>query len=133
MVEIPTPDPPKESCFTVLCYHRFVARPETVKKPLSQYRLPVADFRWQLQYLKDQVITLVSMDQLKAYWFEGNPLPAKAVLLTFDDGFRSIYEKAYPVVKEFGYPGVLFLYTDFVRSQSDSMRYSEIEEMGKNG
>jgi len=119
--------------FTVLCYHRFVERPETVRKPLSEYRLPMEAFRWQMQYLKDQGIKPISMDQLKAYWFEGKPLPDKAVLLTFDDGFRSIYEKAYPVVKEFGYPGVLFLYTDFIRSQSDSLRYSEIEEMQKNG
>ena len=124
---------PADNGFTVLCYHRFVARPETVKKPLSEYRLPTQEFRWQMQYLKDQGITPISMDQLKAYWFEGKPLPDKAVLLTFDDGFRSIYEKAYPVIKEFGYPGVLFLYTDFIRSQSDSLRYEEIEEMEKNG
>ena len=70
-----------------------------------------------MQFLKDNGIKPVSMDQLKAYWLEGKPLPDKAVLLTFDDGFRSIYEKAYPVVKEFGYPGVLFLYTDFIRGQ----------------
>jgi peptidoglycan/xylan/chitin deacetylase (PgdA/CDA1 family) len=133
MVDIPTPEPAKDNGFTVLCYHRFVARPETVKKPLSEYRLPIEEFKWQMQYLKDQGIEPVSMDQLKAYWFEGKPLPDKAVLLTFDDGFRSIYEKAYPVVKQFGYPGVLFLYTDFIRAQSDAMRYSEIEEMQKNG
>ncbi len=133
MVDIPTPEPLKDNGFIVLCYHRFVAKPETVKKPLSVYRMPIEEFKWQMQYLKDQGFKPISMDQLKAYWLEGKPLPDKAVLLTFDDGFRSIYEKAYPVVKEFGYPGVLFLYTDFIRGQSDSLRYSEIEEMQKNG
>ncbi len=123
----------QESSFIVLCYHRFVERPETVKKPLNQYRFPMQDFRWQMQFLKDNGITPISMDQLKAYWFQGTPLPEKAVLLTFDDGFRSIYEKAYPAIKEFGYPGVLFLYSDFIRGQSDSMKYSEIGEMQKNG
>ncbi len=119
--------------------HGFVLPPICGKTPrpfeslLSEYRLPMEAFRWQMQYLKDQGIKPISMDQLKGYWFEGKPLPDKAVLLTFDDGFRSIYEKAYPVVKEFAYPGVLFLYTDFIRSQSDSLRYSEIEEMQKNG
>ena len=119
--------------FTVLCYHRFVARPETLKKAESQYQLSLSEFQWQMQYLKDNGITPVSLEELEAYWFDGKPLPPKPVLLTFDDGFKSIYEKAYPVVKEFGCPAVLFLYTDFVRGQKDSVKYAEIEEMRKNG
>jgi peptidoglycan/xylan/chitin deacetylase (PgdA/CDA1 family) len=119
--------------FTVLCYHRFVARPETLKKAESQYQLPLSEFKWQMGYLRDNGFNPVSLDQLEAYWFDGKPLPPKPVLLTFDDGFKSIYEKAYPVVKEFGYPAVLFLYTDFVRGQKDSVKYPEIEEMRKNG
>ena len=129
----PAPTPAEDNGFTVLCYHRFVARPETVKGPLSVYRLPLEEFRWQMQYLKDHGITPISLDQLKAYWFDRKPLPDKAVLLTFDDGFRSIYEKAFPVIRKYGYPGVLFCYTDFIRSQSDSLRYPEIEELQKYG
>jgi len=125
--------PPPDHGFTVLCYHRFVSHPEWINGPLSMYRLPIADFQWQMQYLKENGITPITLEQLKAYWFEGKPLPDKAVLLTFDDGFKSIYDKAYPVLKEFGYPGVLFLYTDFIRGQNDALRYSEIEEMQKNG
>ncbi len=124
---------PPDNGFTVLCYHRFVSHPEWQKLPLSMYRLPVAEFRWQMQYLKEHGIVPISLEQLKAYWFEGKPLPDKAVLLTFDDGFNSIYHKAYPVFRKFGYPGVLFLYTDFIRGQKDSLHYTEIAALQRAG
>lgn len=142
-----TPTPAAESSFTVLCYHRFITAKDGKKGP-SEFHLPVTEFEWQMQYLKDQGITPVSMEQLKAYWFDGKPLPERPVLLTFDDGFESIHEQAYPVVKKFGYPAVLFAYTDFIRwgnpetppkdakkkkKNEVSLKLSAIEEMLKNG
>ncbi len=124
---------PVETTFTVLCYHRFTAHPEKFTEPLSEYLMPAAEFQWQMQYLKDHGITPISMEQLKAYWFDGKPLPAKPVLLTFDDGFRSIYEVAYPTLQKFKFPGVLFIYTNFIHNGGNSLRYTDIREMQKNG
>ncbi len=135
--------------FTVLCYHRFVGKPDSHSGPVSAnqapvteksakaalfslYNLPLEEFRWEMKYLKDHGITPISIEQLKAYWFDGKPLPAKAVLLTFDDGFRSIYEIAYPVVKRYRYPAVLFAYTDFIKWQKGSLRYDDILTMQKD-
>jgi peptidoglycan/xylan/chitin deacetylase (PgdA/CDA1 family) len=132
MVGGPTPVP-AETSFTVLCYHRFTAHPEKVTIPLSEYTLPLAEFRWQMQYLKDHGITPISMEQLKDFWFYGTPLPDKPVLLTFDDGFRSIYEVAYPVLQKFKYPGVLFIYTNFIHNEGNSLKYADIKTMRKNG
>jgi peptidoglycan/xylan/chitin deacetylase (PgdA/CDA1 family) len=122
----------EDNAFVVLCYHRFVAHPEKFKEPLSEYQFPLAEFRWQMQYLKDNGITPISMQQLKDYWFGGKPLPAKSVLLTFDDGFRSLYDVMFPVLKEFKYPGVLFLYTDFIRDK-DALTLGDIKVMQKYG
>jgi len=122
-----------DSPFVVLCYHRFVVHPENFKEKLSEYRFPQAEFRWQMQYLKDHGITPISMTQLKDYWFGGKPLPAKPVLLTFDDGFRSLYDVMFPVLKEFKYPGVLFIYTDFIRDQGDSLTLDDIKAMQNYG
>ena len=79
--------------FTVLCYHRFLGKPRpdqpaanqapgkgkpTEKEILySLYNLPVEEFRWEMKYLKDHGITPISIEQLKAYWFEGKPLPPR--------------------------------------------------------
>ncbi len=125
--------PESDNSFVVLCYHRFVSHPEKFTEKLSEYRFPQTEFRWQMQYLKDHGITPISMKQLKDYWFDGKPLPARPVLLTFDDGFRSLYDVMFPVLQKFKYPGVLFLYTDFLRSHGDSLTGEEIKEMQKYG
>lgn len=122
-----------DSPFVVLCYHRFVSHPEKFTEKLSEYRFPQAEFRWQMQYLKDNGITPISMQQLKDYWFGGKPLPTRPVLLTFDDGFRSLYDVMFPVLQQFKYPGVLFLYTDFIRDQGDSLTLEDIKTMQKYG
>jgi peptidoglycan/xylan/chitin deacetylase (PgdA/CDA1 family) len=41
-------------------------------------------------------------------------LPERAALITFDDGYRSVLEVALPWLERFGYPGVIFVPTDFV-------------------
>jgi peptidoglycan/xylan/chitin deacetylase (PgdA/CDA1 family) len=129
----PVTTAPEETSFTVLCYHRFAAHPERFKEPLTEYRLPLVELEWQMQYLKDHGITPISMGQLKDYWFYGKPLPAKPVLLTFDDGDRSIYEVAFPVLRKYGFPGVLFIYTDFIHNQGDSLHLPDIRAMQKAG
>jgi peptidoglycan/xylan/chitin deacetylase (PgdA/CDA1 family) len=102
------------SSFTVLCYHRFCDPLKPGQKAPSDYHLPIDEFEWQMAYLKKEGIQPISKDQLEAYWKGEGKLPERAVLLAFDDGFESVYTKAYPVLKKHGYPGVLFLYTDFI-------------------
>jgi peptidoglycan/xylan/chitin deacetylase (PgdA/CDA1 family) len=109
----PSATPQADTTFNVLCYHRFIFHPV---KTTSDYLMPVDDFRWQMQYLKDNGFTPISVQQLLDFWDRGTPLPPKPVLLTFDDGFKSVYEKAFPVMKEFHYPGILFLISSFVQT-----------------
>ena len=55
--------------------------------------------------------------------------PEKAVLLTFDDGWESVYTDAYPVLKEFGFPFTMYLYKKYVNSGGRSMTWDQIREM----
>ena len=67
-----------------------------------------------LSYLKENGWQVID----SAVFLEGletpDPLPERAVLLTFDDGYRSMREVALPLLLQFGYPGVLFVPTDFI-------------------
>ena len=56
-------------------------------------------------------------------------LPRKAVVLTIDDGYKSVYRHAFPVLKEFGYAATLFLYIGFITETGDSLWWPQIEEM----
>jgi peptidoglycan/xylan/chitin deacetylase (PgdA/CDA1 family) len=67
------------------------------------------------------------------------------VVLTFDDGFRNVYEHALPVLQIYGFPATVFLVTDYcektnswpgqtVRIEGESLlRWREIQEMSRAG
>jgi peptidoglycan/xylan/chitin deacetylase (PgdA/CDA1 family) len=89
------------------------------------------DFKWQMQYLKDNGFNPISMKQLMDYWFQGKPLPLKPVLISFDDGFRTIYRDAFSTVKEFKYPTVLFLYTQFIENEEAALKRAQTKKAKK--
>ena len=119
----PPPDSPGDETFEVLCYHRFVQKPdEREGLAQAQYQMPMEDFKWQMQYLRDNGFTPISEGQLMDFWFRGKPLPPKPVLITFDDGFRTIYRDAFPVMKSYGYPSIFFLYTKFIENGEAALK-----------
>lgn len=60
----------------------------------------------QMQWLHDNGYQPISIDQILAASQGGKPLPPKAVLLSFDDGFRSFYTRAFPILKAYGWHAV---------------------------
>jgi biofilm PGA synthesis lipoprotein PgaB len=60
----------------------------------------------QLQWLRDNGYQAVSVDQILAAHRGGKPLPPKAVLLSFDDGYRSFYSRVLPILKAMNWPAV---------------------------
>lgn len=65
-------------------------------------------FREQMEALADAGYTAVTLADLENYVHLGTNLPENPVLITFDDGYASVYEKAYPILDELGMHGVVF-------------------------
>ncbi len=70
-------------------------------------------FARQLTFLTQQY-DLITPDDLLRTVAHGTPLPQRAVLLTFDDGYRDVYDTAYPILKGHGVKAALFPATDFI-------------------
>lgn len=91
--------------FLTLCYHDVR---DVIDEPagiaISSDRL-VQHFNW----LRANGYRAISIDDLLAAQRGEQPLPEKAVLLSFDDGYASFYTRVYPLLKAFGYPAVLAL------------------------
>lgn len=76
-----------------------------------------------LKYLKENGYTSVVVDDLINYVFYGKNLPEKCVMLTFDDGYYNNYYYAYPLLKKYGFKGVLSPIA------SESEKYTESGEI----
>lgn len=75
----------------------------------------VDDFR-EICNLLARHYRVISLDEAVDRLARREPCPRGAVILTFDDGYRSNYELAYPILKQYGLPGTIFVATDFVEN-----------------
>jgi peptidoglycan/xylan/chitin deacetylase (PgdA/CDA1 family) len=70
--------------------------------------VPPSAFDEQMAQLGELGCTVVSLDDVVAHYLERKPLPPRAVLITFDDGYLDNLENAAPILRRHGYPAVLF-------------------------
>lgn len=93
-----------------------------------------AEFEQHLQLIQAKGLTPISMDQLVAHLQTGVPLPAKPILLTFDDGYVGHYTYVYPLLKKYNYPAVFAIYTAKVGKQlgRSSLTWEQLKEMAAN-
>ena len=111
----------------ILCYHRFA---DTCDSNLC---ISTQSFVSQLEYLKQNGFRVISLAQLNEFIEYKKAIPAKSVVITMDDAYRSIYDIAYPLLKKYGYSATLFVYTDFVEATSIAMTWDQLREMKADG
>jgi len=88
----------------VLMYHRV-----TEENPSDFLTIRLADLDRQLQCIRDDGYTTISAQQLINHQYSGQPLPAKPVLLTFDDGYYDNFTLLYPLLLKYGMKATIFL------------------------
>ena len=86
----------------------------------------------ELAYLKRNGYVSVSPKEWLAYCDGKLALPERIVMLTFDDGWKSQYENALPLLNKYGYKGVFYVYPDFVGG-SAAMNWDMIKKLAKAG
>lgn len=66
-------------------------------------------FARQIQALHDEGYTGVSIEELRSYVHDGVPLPERPIVITFDDGYLSNYEYAFPILQQYGMKATIFV------------------------
>lgn len=126
----------------ILMYHKVGDPPPGSR--LKSLWVTVKNFRRQMLYLREHGYKPVTFAGLADLLDRGEPLPEKAVVITFDDGYRNTFENAYPVLKEFGYAAVVFLVVNSIGGDNfwhdpamegriPMMGWKEVEEMQSAG
>ncbi|NGM88886.1 polysaccharide deacetylase family protein [Parapusillimonas sp. SGNA-6] len=72
-----------------------------------------SNFERQLQWLKQRGYTSLTSDQFAGH-LQGNPVPKRSVLITFDDGYLDNWVYAFPLLRQYGYRAMVFLVTSWV-------------------
>ena len=115
----------EEIIIPILAYHNFT------KDEGSSYDMNIVEFEKQMDYLAAHNYSVISLSELLK-GLRDSQLPQKPIVITIDDGFKSTYTLAYPVLKKYNFPATLFLYTNFIEKNSYSLTWEEIREMTKN-
>lgn len=112
---------------SVLGYHEFSS-----SKPPTAMRIRTSTFRKQMEALKTLQLPVISMADFIA-WKKGvKAIPPRSVVITIDDGWKSVYSEAFPVLKEFDYPFTIFLYKNYVDGGGRALKSEWIREMQKH-
>jgi biofilm PGA synthesis lipoprotein PgaB len=107
--------PWQENTFLSLAYHDVEdTDPDQTYVSVSTEHL-VEQFAW----LRENGYQPVSVDQILAASKGGPPLPPRALLLTFDDGYRSFYTRVFPLLKAYNWPAVLAPVSSWVDTPDD--------------
>jgi peptidoglycan/xylan/chitin deacetylase (PgdA/CDA1 family) len=111
----------------VLCYHKFS------KTTSDKMTVTEDSFEAQMRFLKVNGYQVIPLDRLFDFLDGKAQIPKKSVVVTIDDGWRSTYEIAYPILRKYGYPATLFVYTDFVGGGANALTWEMIVELSRNG
>ena len=111
----------------ILCYHRFA---ENCK---SSNCMPAHVFEGQMRYLKENNYRVITLGEFCDFLQYRHSLPERSVVITIDDGYRSVYDIAYPILNEFGFKATLFIYTDYVGISKGAITWDQLREMKARG
>jgi peptidoglycan/xylan/chitin deacetylase (PgdA/CDA1 family) len=125
LVRNATPQPdwePHAGPVPILEYHVLGAAPADAPYPDLYVTRP--DFHRQMDWLEEHGYEAVTLEAVERAWYHGGTLPAKPVVLSFDDGYRPQFTYALPELRRHGWPGVLNL-----KAEGSDLYTSNVEAM----
>ena len=91
------------------------------------------EFRKQIQYIKENSYTVLTLNELYEIFNKNLPIPEKSVVITFDDGYADNYKYAYPILKEFEIKATIFVIADTIDEDNNYLNSQQIKELQNNG
>jgi peptidoglycan/xylan/chitin deacetylase (PgdA/CDA1 family) len=111
----------------------------------SPITTPTAVFAWQMCWLHEHSYQAIPLSRLVRCVRTEDQLPPRSIVITFDDGFASVFTRAYPILAEYGFSATVFLVSDYCGRRNDwpsqpttvpyqsLMTWTQICEMDRDG
>jgi peptidoglycan/xylan/chitin deacetylase (PgdA/CDA1 family) len=91
-------------------------------------------FESQMKYLKENGYTVIRLRQLVDYYLgKSQSLPFHSLVITIDDGHKSVYTDLFPLLKKYQIPATLFIYPSALSNASYAMTWDQLREMKETG
>ncbi|HEY0408837.1 MAG TPA: polysaccharide deacetylase family protein [Candidatus Dormibacteraeota bacterium] len=98
----------------ILMYHYVRVNPDGHDRLGASLSVTPRDLAAQMTLLQDAGVTTVTLDDVVTALGGGRPLPPRAVVLTFDDGYRDFSTAAMPVLRAHGFRATVFVVSGFL-------------------
>jgi peptidoglycan/xylan/chitin deacetylase (PgdA/CDA1 family) len=127
----PTPDGQERTVrVPILMYHYLSVPPADADIYRKDLSVTPDNFAQHLDRMQAAGYTTIYLNDLLLHLTQGDPLPEKPVILTFDDGYRDNYLNAFPLLRERGMTATFFIVTDFIdEERPEYMTWDMVREM----
>ena len=127
----PLSRPPHEVKVPILMYHHIRINPRPKDPVWAALNISPQQLENQLQYFISHGYNTITLDELSDVLLGKIQLPQNPIVLTFDDGYSSFYENAYPLLKKYNMKAINFVITGVVGA-GVYLNWSQIKEMDKS-
>ena len=111
----------------ILSYHDFA---DKCGAPLCT---PKKIFQEQMKYLWDNGYRVITMGELLGFLEYKHGIPERSVVITIEDGYLSFYKIAYPILRSYGYPATVFIYTGNMNRNKNGITWGQLRKVKKDG
>ncbi|MEO8612912.1 MAG: polysaccharide deacetylase family protein [Chloroflexota bacterium] len=114
----------------ILMYHHVSDLPSDADRTRKTLTIAPDSFLAEMQYLKDNGYTVISLYELYDSLTNNAALPPNPIVLTFDDGYEDAYQIVFPILQQFGFTATFFIITKPVDGgDSAYMSWDQIHQM----
>ncbi len=105
-----------QSKIPVLMYHKIMIG--RAQYPGINYYVTESTFYEQIKLLHENGYRSLSLDEYLDCLFNRTSWPKKSLLITFDDGYSTVFKLGYPILKMYGFPATVFVSPKYIGTQS---------------
>ena len=122
----------KPAIVPILMYHHIQVLASDATELQLTWTVSPQNFDAQMALLARRGFHTITMGQLVAHLKNGQPLPAKPIIVSFDDGWEEQYASAFPILKKHQLIGTFFVYTQPI-DHGQFMTWTQLKEMSAAG
>lgn len=134
---LPDPLPARTLQVPILMYHRIAVLNGDEPSVTVGLTVDPGEFQLQMAWLHDHGYETITQLQLYKALMEGEPLPDKPIMLTFDDGYRGVATVAAPMMSQYGFVGTAYIITDRIAESRNAaptwLTWSQLRLLEKRG